>query len=257
MPTPLGRRAARPGGTRAAVGRAPDERRRDAVGPGGHAGNRKPARLADDRRAHARRSSSDLEAFADGCAATALSDVVLLGMGGSSLAPEVLRRCFATAPRPAAPARARHDRRRRRSRAVAASVDRPTRTLFLVSSKSGGTIEPLSLFAHFWSLDGDGRIRRDHRPRLGAERLAARARLPARVRRRPGHRRALQRAVAVRHGARGADRRRRARRCSRARARGSRACGRRRWDGRRRPGRRGRVAGRGAQRARPEPDATS
>src|SRR5439155_3680450 len=30
------------------------------------------------------------------------------------------------------------------------------RTLFIVSSKSGGTIEPLSLFAHFWSLMSDG-----------------------------------------------------------------------------------------------------
>ncbi len=30
------------------------------------------------------------------------------------------------------------------------------RTLFLVSSKSGGTIEPLSLFAHFCSLVPDG-----------------------------------------------------------------------------------------------------
>ena len=32
----------------------------------------------------------------------------------------------------------------------------PARTLFVVSSKSGGTIEPLSLFAHFHALQGDG-----------------------------------------------------------------------------------------------------
>src|SRR5208283_1317613 len=41
-------------------------------------------------------------------------------------------------------------------RAVSERVD-VNRTLFLVSSKSGGTIEPLSLFAHFWSLSGDPR----------------------------------------------------------------------------------------------------
>jgi hypothetical protein len=40
-------------------------------------------------------------------------------------------------------------------RAVQDAVD-VQRTLFIVSSKSGGTIEPLSLFAHFWSLVGDG-----------------------------------------------------------------------------------------------------
>jgi hypothetical protein len=38
---------------------------------------------------------------------------------------------------------------------VGAAVDLE-RTLFIVSSKSGGTIEPLSLFAHFFSLVGDG-----------------------------------------------------------------------------------------------------
>jgi hypothetical protein len=39
---------------------------------------------------------------------------------------------------------------------VQAAIDL-RRTLFIVSSKSGGTIEPRSLFAHFWSLVGDGR----------------------------------------------------------------------------------------------------
>ena len=41
-------------------------------------------------------------------------------------------------------------------RATEGAVDL-ARTLFIVSSKSGGTIEPLSLFAHFWSLRPDGR----------------------------------------------------------------------------------------------------
>jgi glucose-6-phosphate isomerase len=40
-------------------------------------------------------------------------------------------------------------------RAVESAIDVDT-TLFLVSSKSGGTIEPLSMFKHFWSLKSDG-----------------------------------------------------------------------------------------------------
>lgn len=79
-----------------------------------------------------------------------ISDVVLLGMGGSSLGPEVLRTSF------------RRERRFPRLwvldstvpgwvREVTRSIT-PSRTLFLVASKSGGTIEVLSLFAHFWNL---------------------------------------------------------------------------------------------------------
>ena len=76
--------------------------------------------------------------------------VVLLGMGGSSLGPEVLWQAFgsakgypelivldSTVPGWVA--------------AVARRVD-PQRTLFLVSSKSGTTTEPNSLYAYFRSL---------------------------------------------------------------------------------------------------------
>ena len=77
--------------------------------------------------------------------------VVLLGMGGSSLAPEVLRRTFSRIRGNAAgfpellvldstlPAWVQ---------AVDAAID-PAKTLFLVSSKSGSTIEPNTLYAHF------------------------------------------------------------------------------------------------------------
>jgi transaldolase/glucose-6-phosphate isomerase len=96
-----------------------------------------------------------LEAFADQARDDGLRDVILLGMGGSSLAPEVLRRSFGSAPdRPRLHVLDSTDAAT--VRAVQASVD-PERTLFLVSSKSGGTIEPLSLFAHFWSVVPDGR----------------------------------------------------------------------------------------------------
>ncbi len=81
--------------------------------------------------------------------------VVLLGMGGSSLAPEVLRRTFAQrAGYPQLHVLDSTDAARVRS--VGGAVDLK-RTLFIVSSKSGGTIEPLSLFAHFHALVEDGR----------------------------------------------------------------------------------------------------
>jgi transaldolase/glucose-6-phosphate isomerase len=98
--------------------------------------------------------ADSLTAFADKVRADGLRDVVLLGMGGSSLAPEVLRRSFGSQPgRPTLHVLDSTDAAT--VRAVQQSVD-AKRTLFLVSSKSGGTIEPLSLFAHFWSLVGDG-----------------------------------------------------------------------------------------------------
>ena len=92
----------------------------------------------------------ELEAFARDAAEAGYTDTVLLGMGGSSLAPEVLRRSFGEA---------RHGRLRLHvldstdAGAVLAlqrAVDLTT-TLFLVSTKSGGTIETISLFEHFWS----------------------------------------------------------------------------------------------------------
>ncbi len=90
----------------------------------------------------------DLAAFAEGVRSEGIRDVVLLGMGGSSLAPDVFQRTFGNAdgcPRltvldsthPAA------------VRAVEAQVDL-RRTLFLVSSKSGTTTEPLSFSRYFW-----------------------------------------------------------------------------------------------------------
>jgi glucose-6-phosphate isomerase len=97
---------------------------------------------------------AEVEAFAREVATEGIEDIVLLGMGGSSLAPEVLRRSFG-----------HHEGHPRLHvldstdaaaiRAVQAAVDLQ-RTLFVVSSKSGGTIEPLSLFAHFFSLVGRG-----------------------------------------------------------------------------------------------------
>jgi transaldolase/glucose-6-phosphate isomerase len=98
----------------------------------------------------------DLEAFAAAVAEEGYTDCVLLGMGGSSLAPEVLRRSYGAA--------AQHGRLclhvldSTDPGAVLAqerAVDLE-HTLFLVSTKSGGTIETISLFEHFWSLRPHG-----------------------------------------------------------------------------------------------------
>ena len=86
--------------------------------------------------------------FAEEAKTDGITDVVLLGMGGSSLAPEVYRRTFGSRfgyPRltvldsthPAA------------VEAVDGAID-PDSTVFIVASKSGTTIEPLSLLEYFW-----------------------------------------------------------------------------------------------------------
>ncbi len=79
-----------------------------------------------------------------------VKDVVLLGMGGSSLGPEVFRTVFGS--QKAAPRLWVLDSTvpgwvRQVTKAIS-----PSRTLFLVASKSGGTIEVMSLFGHFWEL---------------------------------------------------------------------------------------------------------
>jgi glucose-6-phosphate isomerase len=91
----------------------------------------------------------DLTAFAEEVRADGLHDAVLLGMGGSSLAPEVLRRCFDSTS--GAHLHVLDSTDAATIAAVQGAID-PARTLFIVSSKSGGTIEPLSLFSHFFSL---------------------------------------------------------------------------------------------------------
>ena len=96
----------------------------------------------------------DLRSFAESC--SGFSDVVLLGMGGSSLGPEVIRRSFGDIPGspklhvldstdPAAVLEAEN----------AVNLDN---ALFIVSSKSGGTIETLSHMKHFYERSGgDGK----------------------------------------------------------------------------------------------------
>src|SRR5919198_3145273 len=98
--------------------------------------------------------AAELRAFARDIADEGTTDVVLLGMGGSSLAPEVIRQSYG--PQEDFPLLHVLDSTDACAiRAVEHAID-VERTLFLVSTKSGGTIETLSLFEHFWALVPDG-----------------------------------------------------------------------------------------------------
>ena len=91
-----------------------------------------------------------LRSFAADIRTAGYQHVVLLGMGGSSLAPQVLRQTMGSVPSypqltvldstvPAA------------VQAVRQAIELG-RTLFIVASKSGSTIEALSFLKYFWSL---------------------------------------------------------------------------------------------------------
>jgi glucose-6-phosphate isomerase len=94
---------------------------------------------------------AELLVFGDEARQAGLTDVYLLGMGGSSLGAEVLRdipvgktreRCSLTVLDTTD------------ERAIVDAVDtlRPERALFLVSSKSGTTVEVSALEQYFWSV---------------------------------------------------------------------------------------------------------
>src|SRR5476649_2342007 len=86
-----------------------------------------------------------LQMFADRIKADGFTDIVLLGMGGSSLAPEVLHAVIGVAPGwPRF-----HMLDSTDPAAVRAAATPPATTLYVLSSKSGTTIEPNSLAAHF------------------------------------------------------------------------------------------------------------
>ncbi|MBI4060939.1 MAG: bifunctional transaldolase/phosoglucose isomerase [Elusimicrobia bacterium] len=95
-------------------------------------------------------SLGPVKAFAEAAAADGFRRAVVLGMGGSSLCVEVLRASFGSAPgrlelstldstHPAAIS------------ALEKGLD-PDKTLFIVASKSGDTVEPNAFFDHFWNF---------------------------------------------------------------------------------------------------------
>ena len=102
-----------------------------------------------DAPAHFAVQAAALEGFGDGVRETGFDTAVVMGMGGSSLAPDVFHRTFGTtvdyldlrildSTDPAA---------------VGAVVDDldPLETLWIVASKSGTTTEPLAFLAEAWS----------------------------------------------------------------------------------------------------------
>ena len=99
------------------------------------------------------READALRDLADAVRAEGFTDLLLLGMGGSSLAPEVLAETFASNGRSPAlhvldstdPAQVR---------AAEDGVDL-SRTLFIVSSKSGSTLEPDVLRRYFFERAGE------------------------------------------------------------------------------------------------------
>ncbi|MHB8643194.1 MAG: hypothetical protein ACYDA3_09955 [Gaiellaceae bacterium] len=102
-----------------------------------------------DEPLRAREQLEDVLAFGnDVVSAGAIDDVVVLGMGGSSLAPEVMRRAFA----------AEHfhvldTTHPKAIRALESKLD-VERTLFLSASKSGTTVETRSHTAYFLERGG-------------------------------------------------------------------------------------------------------
>jgi transaldolase/glucose-6-phosphate isomerase len=95
----------------------------------------------------------ELESFAAKVRADGFKEVVLLGMGGSSLAPEVYMNTFGAEN--GLPLKVLDSTNPEQVKAVTDSLADLANTLFLVSSKSGGTLEMLSFFKHFYALVGD------------------------------------------------------------------------------------------------------
>ena len=96
---------------------------------------------------------ASLERFAATVRGAGYSDVLLLGMGGSSLAPEVLARTFG--PQPDGLRLAVLDSTDPCAVAARVAPFDLRRTLFLVSTKSGGTVETFSLFKYCYNLVAD------------------------------------------------------------------------------------------------------
>ena len=94
--------------------------------------------------------AADLTSFAAGLHAEGYTDAVLLGMGGSSLGPEVIRRSFGD-QQPGLKLQVLDSTHPDAVLAVQDSID-VARTIFVVSSKSGGTVETLSHYRHFAQL---------------------------------------------------------------------------------------------------------
>lgn len=89
----------------------------------------------------------DLQNFAAEVKEAGFETVALLGMGGSSLAPELYMKTFGADN--GLPLIVLDSTNPEQVKAVADSLPDASKTLFLVSSKSGGTLETLSFYKYF------------------------------------------------------------------------------------------------------------
>lgn len=90
-----------------------------------------------------------IRAFASEAAADGFKTAVVLGMGGSSLCCEVFKACF-----PAAPGHLRLEVLDTTNPAAIAALERRldlSKTLFIVASKSGSTVEPNCFMEYFYA----------------------------------------------------------------------------------------------------------
>jgi transaldolase / glucose-6-phosphate isomerase len=112
-----------------------------------------------------------LHAFADQVRADGFTDAVLLGMGGSSLGSEMIRRSFGEIPG----GLRLHVLDSTHPDVVLGVQDAIDleKTLFIVSSKSGGTLETLSQYEHFKALASPDQFVVITDPGTSLERLAA------------------------------------------------------------------------------------
>ncbi len=102
-----------------------------------------------DLPAHTIRIKTELEGFAQEVAEAGYKQVAVIGMGGSSLASEVFASVFRD-EQDRLPLQVVDSTHPMSIRAADASFS-AGRTLFIVSSKSGTTLETMSLFKYFWS----------------------------------------------------------------------------------------------------------
>ncbi len=90
----------------------------------------------------------ELAAFGEAVRAEGFERVVLMGMGGSSLAPEVFQAVLGGGP--GYPTLTLLDSTHPAAVAAVRAAIAPERTLFVVASKSGTTAETMSFFHYFW-----------------------------------------------------------------------------------------------------------
>ena len=96
---------------------------------------------------------SELRRFAESVQSAGYRNIVLLGMGGSSLGPEVIRQVLEPSWKDTGfPRMLTLDSTVPAGVASTTSAIDPACTLFILSSKSGTTTEPLAFYAHFREL---------------------------------------------------------------------------------------------------------